>query len=302
VLLATSDPAAGLPHLEAAGIPLALDVRAALSEATDDPAYRLARIGQICLSYDRPALAQAALRQAVADNPGYADAHALLGQALERLGRSEEALDHLQRAVRLAPDSPLTRSLLGLHLLRRGRPTEARPHLEAAYDLDPTNPVLCLYLAWLYADLRAYDAVDAWLREAIRLAMDDPVAMESIARFCIGRGLVKRGLEAARALVGMEPESAIAHDLLGWALFLAGDLQGAEEQITSALQLAPDWAWGYYHLWEVYRRLGKSDEARVARQKALDLCTDPGLRSVILDSGSPQGEPPHPQSPLPTRA
>jgi len=281
VLLTISDPATGLPHLDAAGTPLAVDVRAVLSETTDDPAYRLARIGQVCLSYDRPALAAAALRRAVADNPGYADAHALLGQALERMGQSEEALDHLRRAVHLAPDSPLARSLLGSHLLRQGRPAEARPHLEVAYDLDPTNPVFCLYLAWLYADLGMYNAADLWIREAIRLSADDPRAMEAVARFCLERGLSRRGVEAARALMEMAPEGSEAYDLLGWALFLGGDPTGALERLERALEWDPDLASAYYHLGRVYTYLGQTERAREMLMRAQDINTNPALRALI---------------------
>lgn len=286
VLSADSKPAVSLAHLERAGTRVGEALRVAVEDTLEaEPAFRMARLGQVALSYGRADLATAALQMAVTLNPGYAEAHALLGQAMDQVGRAHDAQQELQRAVALAPDSVLARSLLGAYLLRHGSAVEARPHLEAAYDLDPSSPVLALYLAWLYAELGAYDATDAWLKEAIRLAADSPSAMESIARFCVERGLVRRGLEAARALVEMEPDSATGLDLLGWAFFLYGDLEAAQEHIGRAVQVAPEWAWGYYHLSKVYIALGRPEEARSARQKALDLCTDPGLRDQILESG-----------------
>jgi Flp pilus assembly protein TadD, contains TPR repeats len=119
--------------------------------------------GQAALAQEEPALAVLALERATVRMPDFADAHALLGRALEGLGRDEAARAHLETAVRLAPDSPLARSLLGLYYLNRGDPAAARPHLEAACDLDPQNPAFALYLGFLYADLGQYAAADIWL-------------------------------------------------------------------------------------------------------------------------------------------
>ena len=279
VLLAIHDPAAARPYLQAAQTPLAQDVLDVLGE--EKPAYRLARIGQACLTHAEPALAVLALRRAVMLRPVYADAHALLGQALEAMGQDKEALEHLKRAVDLAPRSPLAHSLLGFYYLERGDSRSARPYLETAYDLDPGNPVVSLYMAWLYADLGWYDVIGVWLDEAVRLSPDDPRIWEEVVRFCLERGLTERAVEAAQRLVEMEPGSAPAHDLLGWALFLNGDVEQAESCFREALQLDPDLALAYYHLGQVYLFLGEGERARRFLFRALDFPLAPDLRDRI---------------------
>ncbi len=279
-LLALGDPSAARPYLQAADTPFSADLLAALGEG--EPAVRLARMGQAALAHGEPALAVLALERATARIPDFADAHALLGHAREGLGRSGAARAHLETAARLAPDSPLARSLLGLHYLKRGDPAAARPHLEAAYDLDPQNPAFALYLGFLYADLGQYAVADIWLAEATRLAPEDPDVWDAVARFYLDRFPGDaRGVAAARALVRLASDSALAHALLGRALLFAEDDAGAEEALRKALELAPDLAVAHYDLGRLYLLRGQREAARAEFLRALDLNTDPTLRGEI---------------------
>lgn len=280
VLLALRDLGAADSYLQAARTSLAEDVLEVLMGG-GDPAYRLAQVGRVCLAHAEPVLAVLALREAVALQPAYADAHALLGQALGMMGRDREAMEHLEVAVELAPQSPLARSLMGLYYLDRGDPRAARPHLEMAYDLDPENPAFSLYMARLYADLGWHNVVGIWLDEAARLAPDDPQVWEGVVRFCLERGMERRGVEGARRLVDLLPESAVAHDLLGWAYFLTGDVQRAEVHLLQALQLDADFVFAYYHLGQVYAYRGEKRKARACFVRALDLPIDSGFRDRI---------------------
>ncbi len=282
VLLASSDPAAALEHLHAVATPLAGEVATALQ--VEDPVYRLALIGQTCLRHGQPALATVTLQQAVTLNPAYADAQALLGQALDQQGRAAEARIHLETAARLAPDMALARSLLGLHDLQGGDAAAARPHLEAAYDLDPHNPALSLYLAHLYAALGRYDVAAIWMDEALRLAPDAPEIWAAAARFYLEQGVEEqRGQEAALGLLRLAPQSAVAHDLAGWACFLTAQPELAEEYLLRALEIDPLLASAYDHLGQLYDQQGRTEEARQAFTRALDRATDPQQRAAIAD-------------------
>lgn len=283
-LLMLSAPQEAIAQLQKANTPLAQALIDALSEtAESDPAHRLTRVGQVCLTHAEPGLAAPTLERALSLQPAYADAHALLGQALIALNRAEEARSHLEEAVQLAPESPLARSLLGLHYLQMDDAAAARPHLEAAYDLDPQNPAFSLYLARAYANLGNYVAARVWLQEATRLAPEDPIIWRQVTRFYLARGLVGagEGIEAAQTLVELAPQSAVAHDLLGRALFLAGDAERAQEELMKAVELDPTLAQAHYHLGQTYAYLGRQEDARDALTRAQDLNTDPTLRPRI---------------------
>jgi len=283
VLLAIIDPAQAPAYLRSADGPLAADLVAVLAHSHNNAAHRLAWIGQACLAHGEPALAVLALQRAVTRSPAYADAHTLLGQALDHLSRPVEATGHLETAVRLAPDSALAQSLLGIHHLRQGDAMAARPFLERACQLDPGNAGFAVLLARAYGDMGQYAAAETWLREGTRLAGDDTAIWESVARFYLKHGFAdsERGLGAARTLAELAPQSARAADLLGWACFLAGEEAQAEEALLRAIDMDPNLASAHYHLGQFYAYRGQYEEARAALGRALDQRVEPAMRDEI---------------------
>lgn len=82
--------------------------------------------------------------------------------------------------------------------------------------------------------------------------------------------------EAALALY---PTHAGAHLMRGWGLYKRdGNEAEAEREMLMAVALAPQGAWVYHNLGEFYRLTGRSAEARLQYQKALEL--NPTLQEV----------------------
>jgi tetratricopeptide (TPR) repeat protein len=96
-------------------------------------------------------------------------AHTNLGTALRKTGRINEAMPHLQRAVAIAPQSPLLRSNLAAGLILTGRTDEAISELKEAIRLLPNDASLyeklgsALYLKGEFA------SVISCFEQAIRL-------------------------------------------------------------------------------------------------------------------------------------
>jgi tetratricopeptide (TPR) repeat protein len=70
-------------------------------------------------------------------NPLAWAAHCNLGIALARDGRIPEAIEHLQAALRIEPNSAEAHCSLGIVLARDGRMPEAMEHLQAALRIEP---------------------------------------------------------------------------------------------------------------------------------------------------------------------
>lgn len=87
----------------------------------------------------RGADAERLYRQAIALDPGFADAHYNLGNVLFRAGRKDEAIAEYARACELAPRDAEARYNLGIALFDLGRRAEARAALEEALRLDPAH-------------------------------------------------------------------------------------------------------------------------------------------------------------------
>lgn len=88
------------------------------------------QLGRLLLWVGRPEDAVAPLERAVALRPGAADARLDLARALEGAGRTEEALGAYRRVTELAPDSHYARWGLAQLLARIGRRDEAAEELE----------------------------------------------------------------------------------------------------------------------------------------------------------------------------
>ncbi|MBN1590058.1 MAG: tetratricopeptide repeat protein, partial [Pirellulales bacterium] len=75
-------------------------------ELDEDYVEARANLGCILAEMGQLDLAVAALRGALAYHADYPDAHYHLARTLDRLGRPEDARNHWQVFLRLAPDSP----------------------------------------------------------------------------------------------------------------------------------------------------------------------------------------------------
>lgn len=74
--------------------------------------------------------------------------------------------------------------------------------------------------------------------------------------------------KAFRNALGIKPDWAEAHSLLGSVLTQTGDLHGAEQELRKAVQIKPDYAEGWNYLGEFLKARGKEAEAQEAFAKA----------------------------------
>jgi tetratricopeptide (TPR) repeat protein len=104
-----------------------------------DPAGALA-LGLLALELEEPAVAEKALRSAVAAAPQATEPREALGVALLRLGRIAEAAEQLQAAVRLDPASASAHLNLAVVEAQRGRFEDGRRNAQEALRLKPDYP------------------------------------------------------------------------------------------------------------------------------------------------------------------
>jgi len=246
----------------------------ATAEASEEPALAYAQLGRALLELGDPGRARTQFEAAVALSPTYADAHAYLGHAWSLLGQPAHAEEHLKQAIALEPESTLPRYLLGMHYLRRGWLETGRDVLVEAYEMEPQNPALCAAVAdsYLRGDSPQYEVAEQWLLAAAIAAPDDVRFDLLLAHLYVEMGLDPggRGVAAAQAAVDLAPDSAEAHETLGWAYYLSGQPALAVEPLEQALELGSS-ARLHYRLGQVYRALRQMDEARSHLQAALDL-------------------------------
>jgi Flp pilus assembly protein TadD len=73
--------------------------------------------------------------------PGFSDLHTRRGQALLELDRVDDAVEEFREATAQNPGYAEAQALLGIALRRSGQETEAKTAFRAALDADPANAI-----------------------------------------------------------------------------------------------------------------------------------------------------------------
>lgn len=115
---------------------------------------------------------EAAFREAIRLNPGYAEAHHELSMLLMRRQRFDEALREAQRALYLAPMSARFEIGAGEVYLFSGRYDEALKAADNALAVDSTNVGSYLVRAYAYAEQQHYDKAAEAATKCIALGWD----------------------------------------------------------------------------------------------------------------------------------
>jgi Flp pilus assembly protein TadD len=83
-----------------------------------------------------------------------------------------------------------------------------------------------------------------------------------------GEGRDEEAAKAFRKAIGVRPDWAEAHSLLGSALAQTGKYSEAEAELRKAVTLKPDYSEGWNFLGEFLKKRGKDQEAQDAFRKA----------------------------------
>jgi len=151
--------------------------RAVAIDARDEVAQTALGSAEIFMGQHDSAVAR--LRDAVELNPNFTWAHGDLGLALTFAGQAEDAVAPFNEAVRLSPRDPfcfLWFYLLGLATFLTGRSDEALDHVERSLRLNPSIPGSYRVRAACLSDLGRVDEARAALADFLRFVPAATVA------------------------------------------------------------------------------------------------------------------------------
>jgi tetratricopeptide (TPR) repeat protein len=173
----------------------------------------------------------------LAKNPGCWMAHYNLGIALNDQGKTDEAIAHYQRAIKLRPSYAEAHYNLGRLLAQKGQLGDAVTHYEKALEIN---------------------SADAEARNNLGVTL-----------FGIGR--VDDAIAYYQGALKIRPDYAEASCNLANALLSKGDLDGAIARYLACLALSPNQADAQYDLASALLRKGRTDEAISHYKKVLEL-------------------------------
>ncbi len=253
-----------------------------------------------------PAIAD--LRAVLRDRPNSTPALRLLAHAQTLRGDVAVAMDTLKRIVELDKTDIDSRQKLATHLAQRGNNAAALTLLDEILEIDPNSVaalqakagVLATQQNWAeaqaiverlrempehqalahtiegglhYAQGRYGEAVTAY-DAAHRLS---PTAVEPITGMTmsyLAQGAPEEAASFLESVLEQDPNSALAHNLLGETRLRQNKLAEAEEQFRLAISAPDDWAIPYLNLARLLIGRGDSQEALAVYQAGLEKLPD----------------------------
>jgi Flp pilus assembly protein TadD len=202
------------------------------------------------LARNRDYRSEVAVWQAAVDTfPKNSIAHYNLGIMLSDAGRTDEALEHYQEALRLQPDYAEAHANLGSVLARLGRTDGAIDHYQ----------------------------------QALRLTPDDAETHNNLGLVLAGIGKTDEAIEHFDQVLRLKPLSAEGHNNLGKALVAAGRFDEAIEHHQQAAWLKPRRAEFHQNLAAAYAAAGRFDDAVTTAQRAIALAESAGQTTLAKD-------------------
>lgn len=191
----------------------------------------------------RHELAEAELRQALANEPQDAYAHALLALCLAAREKFDDATAEAQQAIHLGPDFPFAHYAHARVLYDRNHYKEARAAIEEAIRLDSTDADYFSLLAALHFDEKRWpDALTA-AEQGLQFDSEHVGCTNLRAMAMVKLGRRAEAGATIDAALAKNPDNSLTHANQGWTLLERGESRKALEHFREALRLDPENEW-----------------------------------------------------------
>jgi len=158
------------------------------------------------------------------------------GLALATAGRHAEGLVHLERANALEPDHALSLLNLSSTLRALGRYREAVAASERLLKLDAKSAKAHGSLAMAYAEIGRLDEAVASIAHAAELEPEDARIRQNQGILLQSVGRIDEAIAAYRRALELAPRTTRLHLILGNALLVRGDWDGARSELQTFLE------------------------------------------------------------------
>lgn len=194
--------------------------RVVLAETPDQP-DALHLLGLALLAKGNPGEALDLVQRAVRIAPASADYHVTLGTAQQILGLLPDARDSYSRAIALNPAVEGAHNNLGMVLRELGQPEAAADAFREVCESAPHNPDGWTNYGMALKESGKLEEAETAILHALSLDERSTAALTQLGALRAKQERVDEAIAAYRAALTLDPDDAEANDNLGWALLLA---------------------------------------------------------------------------------
>ncbi|MBW8039424.1 MAG: tetratricopeptide repeat protein [Planctomycetes bacterium] len=205
------------------------------------------------------------------DNP---DALHSLGLVAYQMGRYQEAVELISKAIENNPSMPQFYNNLGIAFKALKRFKEAVDAYQQALCLEPDFVDAYFNLGNALRHEGQYDEAIENHKQAIRLRPDYAEAYHSLGRALKDQGQSTEAIENYKMAIHFKPDYPDAYNNMAVALLLEGRFQAAIENCRQALLLKPGFAEAYNNMGTARHLLGQYAEAIENYERAIWLKPD----------------------------
>lgn len=194
------------------------------------------------------------------------------GMTLNRIGKDQEAIRQLEKALSIDKNNVNALVTLGFTLNKVDRKLEAIEPLKKALALDTDNINAYTTLGMIYDELKMHTASDSLYDAALIIFPDNDLLLNNYAYSLADRGIrLQEALEMSKRAIELQPDNAAYQDTMGWIYYKLKEYNLALEFIQQSLTNREGNAVVIQHLGDVYYELGDLNNAKSYWNKALEL-------------------------------
>lgn len=255
-----------------------------------DPGMVLASIGLASVQIDGKQFAEALeTLDAVIAHDENALAYGIRGSALMSLGRYEDALHSLRRAVVLDPSYDEAFYNMG-YLLRDADQAEARAAFAKAIELDKNYANAHRELGWLLRRANQFDPAEAHLRRATELNPADAWAWVYLGNLLWAEGQFPSAESSFKQAYSASPDEWYPNWALATFFESGGRLEKAARYYHQALLASPDEPVVLFNYGRFLLKQGDGEAAQKFLKRANELDPDNARARKLLDDMGKSGK------------
>jgi tetratricopeptide (TPR) repeat protein len=203
-----------------------------------------------------------------------------LGEALERIGALDAAVDAYRAAADARPALRGAANHLVLALVKAGRSPDAIARARALTKAAPGDAESWFTLGLAQADVDVDGAIDSF-RRALAIDPRHVLAHYNLALVLYHADRLQPALDELNAALAIQPRPEI-HYTLGIVRWHQGDLAGAAQALNDAVSANPVYADAHLALGTVLKARGDLKRAVIALRRASELRPDLPAPHVVL--------------------